>query len=48
MMKIKMQITRNAITVDDTAAATTLSVLCVHIHVGLDSGIVSTNRKNED
>ena len=36
MTNVKMEITRNIITVDDTAAVSALSELCVH--VCLDSG----------
>ena len=45
-MNVKMEIIRNIITVDDTAAASGLPVLCMYM--GFDSGIVSTNKKHDN
>ena len=42
-MNVKMEITRNIITVDDTAAASVLSVVCVH-DLGHDCGTVSADK----
>ena len=44
-MNVKMKITRNIITVDDTAAASELSVLCGH-DLGHDCGRVSADKIN--
>ena len=42
-MNVKMEITRNITTVDDTAAASELSVVCVH-DLGHDCGTVTANK----